>query len=290
MIDALAEFEPRETLRYDTLSRSTVLLGSIRDSPAIVCISRTQLPDFSGGLDLQSTKLLEKNDIYSWYLATLYCDVEKSPDIKIDVICPATDIHIAKYREYPKRLVNETPEIYNNVVRPYIETMKGDRLNWIRAIFYEGAEAARILFIDDNPETGYVIAPNSKWDCKNLDSLYLLAIVKRDDLASIRDLTAEHIPFLLSIKKKAEEICREKYNMAADEIKIYFHYQPSYYHLHLHIVNINYEQSDFGRSILFDNVVDMLCARPKGLRDVTLSYILSTGHEIWRLINNYLRD
>ena len=42
------------------------------------------------------------------------------------------------------------------------------------------------------------------------------------------------------------ETIREKYNVEPSRIKAYFHYQPSYYHLHMHFVHVMYDAPGIG--------------------------------------------
>lgn len=77
-----------------------------------------------------------------------------------------------------------------------------------------------------------------KWDGKTLESLYYQAIVVRRDLKSIRDLTEKELPLLENILNKSLKAILEKHDLPASRLKIHFHYQPTYYHLHVHIRHI----------------------------------------------------
>jgi len=48
----------------------------------------------------------------------------------IKVICPATETHIKKYTAQERKLVVETPEKYEKVVVPYIESFPPSRIEW----------------------------------------------------------------------------------------------------------------------------------------------------------------
>ncbi len=39
------------------------------------------------------------------------------------------------------------------------------------------------------------------------------------------------------MKQVTLQVIREKYNLEQGDIKMYFHYEPSTYHLHIHFVN-----------------------------------------------------
>lgn len=62
-------------------------------------------------------------------------------------------------------------------------------------------EADRIVFEDTDPNTGFILIPDLKWNGEN-ETLYLLAIINRKNIKSLRDLTDEHLPLLKNIREK----------------------------------------------------------------------------------------
>lgn len=271
-MDRLIDFELTEVLQSDAAAKYSVLLGKIEGIHCVIKLSRLALPEFQPGkLPINTISQLDKNDVYSWGTGTLY---EKGT-IYLDVIYPASETHIAKYKPAPKHIIRETPEMYERAVKPYISDQRGDRTSWIRAILFEGAERDRVLFRDEH----FVLLPNSKWDRKTISSLYLLALFQSDLLHSVRDLTCEHIPLLERVRDTCINVANERWNVPKSQIKTYFHYQPSYYQLHIHVANIALEQNDFGKSLLVDNVIDMLRQQP--MRQATLTYVLSEAHALF---------
>lgn len=63
-------------------------------------------------------------------------------------------------------------------------------------------EADRIVFEDPDPDIGFILLPDMKWDRKDTSALYLQAVVHRRDLLSLRDLHQGHLPLLKNIAKK----------------------------------------------------------------------------------------
>ena len=61
-----------------------------------------------------------------------------------------------------------------------------------------------MLFNDPDPENGFLLLPDMKWDQKDRESLYLLAIARRRGILSMRELTAEHLPLLKNILRKGK--------------------------------------------------------------------------------------
>lgn len=65
-------------------------------------------------------------------------------------------------------------------------------------------EADRIVFEDADPKTGFILLPDMKWDRKAATELYLVAIVHKHGIKSLRDLTAAHLPLLKNILDKGK--------------------------------------------------------------------------------------
>jgi len=74
-------------------------------------------------------------------------------------------------------------------------------LQWVYNILEKKSEVERIIFEDPDVETGFVLVPDMKWDEKQLEDLYVVALVQDRSLHSIRSLTADHIPLLENIQK-----------------------------------------------------------------------------------------
>ena len=64
------------------------------------------------------------------------------------------------------------------------------------------SEVENFVYEDLDPEIGFTLTCDLKWDKKTLSTLYLLAIVRKRNITSIRDLTTEHLPLLKNIKEK----------------------------------------------------------------------------------------
>ena len=61
------------------------------------------------------------------------------------------------------------------------------------------AEVERIIYDDADAEVGFIMAPDLKWDQKELENLYVLAIARKRGILSLRDLREEHLPMLRNI-------------------------------------------------------------------------------------------
>lgn len=121
------------------------------------------------------------NDIYSTSLAW-FAPGRSTADVQISSICPATEKvsssaslssmslrtdrrgldrqHIKKYSVQVSRLVRETPAVYEQVVKPYIESIPPSAISWVYNILDGTAEAENVLYRDDDPEQGFVLTPD----------------------------------------------------------------------------------------------------------------------------------
>ena len=77
--------------------------------------------------------------------------------------------------------------------------------------------------------------------------------------------------------------------MAPEKLRVYFHYQPSYYHLHIHFTHISYDApgSDVMRAHLLSDVIDNLVINPEFYHKKTLSYIVRNGDQLFQAYKSY---
>ncbi|XP_002127473.2 m7GpppX diphosphatase [Ciona intestinalis] len=221
-----------------------------------------------------------ENDIYSTY--TAYPPPLVS-DIKATVICPATKKHIRKYMKQKLTVVQETKEDYLNITLPYLEKQFASNvfnLQWVFNILEHKAETERVLFEDDNKNTGFMLMPDMKWDRSDVKSLYVMALPHKRGLKSIRDLTAEHIPLLENILTKGLEVVEKLFKIPANELRVYFHYQPSYYHLHIHInhIDLDLPGTEALRAHLLADVIENLKLTGDYYQNKTFTFALQENN------------
>lgn len=134
----------------------------------------------------------------------------------------------------------------------------------------------RIIFEDPCKQLGFVLVPDLKWDGKTVETFYALAIVHKLNLKSLRSLTAEHLPLLRNIRTKAIEAITAKYGLVRSQLRIYFHYQPSFYHLHLHFTYLKHDAPGIfcEKSHLLDTVIDNIELMPDYYQRATLSFVI----------------
>lgn len=292
-MDIVKRFQYVRTLDEDAVAKRVVLLGLVDGKEAILTLEKTYFGDVSRTGDLlQEGKDIASNDVYYWGTALAKQELETSPACRYSLIFPATATHIGKYERSPLRMVRETPEAYETVVKPYVASMKGDRLQWVRNILHRGAEAERVLF----KNTDYVLLPDMKWDGRSLDTLYCCCIVYDDAIASIRDLTGDHVQYLERIQESILSELPRLYaadGLSRSDLRLYVHYQPSYYHFHIHVVNSSFvglaNSMLAGKAFLLADVIDNLRFLGKqGYRQKVLTYQLKETHALWNLgLKNY---
>ncbi|KAJ2811248.1 hypothetical protein H4S07_002183 [Coemansia furcata] len=302
----LRRFRFKEVLSDDTSSKTIWLLGAISttnstsdaDEPvvaghnaAIVVLERMAFSPLEiAEADLSITTLLdsavlataERNDVYAWATGETNVSALK-PDLRIALTYPATQKHIDKHRRQLRRWVSETPELYAQITKPLIDSQPASRIQWVYNILSKQVESEHIVYEDPDPESGFIIVPDLKWDATNTDNMYLVAIVHRRDLHSLRDLTSAHLPLLNNLRSKAT-VAAQKYSVSSDQLRLYIHYQPSYYHLHVHITNVLLEGKGMlaGRAHLLDSVIDNISnIAPDYYQRATIPYVLGSSDELW---------
>ncbi|PVH16757.1 uncharacterized protein CXQ87_004309 [Candidozyma duobushaemuli] len=288
--ELINKFQYQETLKSDPQTKSLVLLGTIDNESAIVSLEKSAFSldsdaDVSLEKIIQDLKLIQNNDIYFWSSATLTQSIDQTPAAKVNLIYPATETHIKKYSSQKLHVVRETTEIYKEVVAPFIETQKGDRIQWVHNILFHGKESESVLYHDKDPQNGFVLLPDMKWDKISMDALYLMAIVQRTDISSVRDLNSSHIDFLKSLQERVKKLANETYGVAEDELRVFIHYQPSYYHFHIHVVRVTHpglgDGINAGRAILLDDVIENIQLVSDYYQQRTLTYVLGENHKLW---------
>ncbi|RPB10540.1 scavenger mRNA decapping enzyme [Morchella conica CCBAS932] len=311
--DLLRQFKFSFLINQDTRTKSVNLLGTIASAPAILIAEKTafdisafNLSHFPAPALLPAVALVEKNDIYHWFLASTVSGVRTADalaqggaDVKITMIWPATEAHVRKYSKQNVRMVEETAEVYRRCVWPYVQAKReGGRLGWVYNILEGKAEAESVIVRDDDPVEGFILLPDLKWDRKTMASLYTMALVQRRDITSLRDLKKRDVPWLKRLQANIiKGVCAKYPSVEPDQLKLYIHYQPSYYHFHIHAVSVTHDGGmgqAAGRALLLGNVISQLewmgGGEEAGFADVTLTYFVGEESELWQGVFEGLRE
>ncbi len=169
-------------------------------------------------------KLIFKNDIYEKYSATAELEGEL-------IVCNDAN----QMRKFEKKIVRESYEDYLR----YIQKREQKKDQWIYNIIDGTSEQESVIYRDDK----CIIIPTYMWDGKNLDKLHVLCLPTNISLRSIRSLNASHIPLLEHMKMATLRNIKYLYGIDECYIKMFFHYEPSTYHLHIHFVNVAHHEA-----------------------------------------------
>ena len=168
---------------------------------------------------VKNKKTME-NDIYKKYEATAEILGEL-------IVCN----DVTKIKQTEKKIIKETYKSYLKT----LENRDPKKDKWIYNILDGSSEQESILYRDDK----CIVIPTYMWDSVNIDKLHILCLPIDLKLRSIRSLTNEHIPLLEHMERVTTEIIKIKYDLDECYLKMFFHYEPSTYHLHIHFANVS---------------------------------------------------
>jgi len=177
-------------------------------------------------------------------------DIYKKQSAKINnlngelIICS----NINKLDGFCKKTVYETYQEYMEIIL----NRNWEKEKWVYNILDGVAEQDKIIYRDEQ----IVIAPNYTWDSNdnNLSKMYLLVFPTDRNLHTLRDLNSTHIPLLNHIKNKTLEVIKKTYGFDSNIIKMFIHYTPSTFHLHIHFVLVS--NTDVNSSVEYSHELD----------------------------------
>ena len=165
-------------------------------------------------------------------------------------------------------------------------------MNWVYNIIEGKKEVEDVIFrtvrgVD--PERGFLLLPDLNWDRKSMESLHLLALVERRDIWSLRDLKKKHVLWLKDMRNKIIQATVGTYTtIEEDQLKLYVHYQPTYYHFHVHVVHVALEAGttqSVGKAIGLESLISQLEMMPggeeAGLDKISITYGLGESSDLW---------
>ena len=224
------------------------------------------------------------------------------PAYKVEVIAPASEKQIARVRPERGTLITEDAALYARVVQPFIESMDPKAIAWVANLLALKKETERLLFNDSDTERGFLLNIDTKWKshppCVSEESarvawrchasvqdLYCLAICHRRDLRSLRDLRARHLPLLRHILHEGCRVIEAVYGVPVDELRVFVHYQPQFYHFHVHFTRLH---NDLGcqveRAHLLPQIIAELEADGDAYAKKTLWYQLKANDKLLEAI------
>lgn len=194
--------------------------------------------DWTNKIEFIHDGIIFVNDIYSKQHVKL-----KELDGEL-IICK----DINKLDGFCKKVVYETYQEHLSI----ISKRNFAKEQWVYNILDGVAEQDKIIYRDEQ----IVIAPNYTWDSKDLFRMYLLVFPIDKTLYTLRDLNSSHIELLKYIKTKTLEVIKSIYGFDSDILKMFVHYAPSTYHLHIHFVLVS--NTEVNSSIEYSHELDSI--------------------------------
>ena len=185
-------------------------------------------------------------------------------------------------------MVVETGQIYKSVVKPFfVDPMTMDHCKWIYSIL--NGEKEVDLRVHENPN--FLLQKDYKFNEGDITTLYCLAIPRQKDLRSIRDLTSANLPLLRSIRDESLTAIETRFNVPRQKIASFFHYQPTFYHLHVHFVHIEKFISSRTDNVSLDSVIANIEMVSDFYQRTTLTYKLGAARPLFDILvkNNVLQ-
>ena len=183
-----------------------------------------------------------------------FSDESKISKIQCQFMYPATDMLIKKYSSKKKFFVRETPDMYFNITKPLlVDKIDPSSVDWLYNILEHKKEVE--FRVCETPE--FIL--NKDWEFNEgaLETMYCLAMPQDRSLKSVRDLNETHLPLLKSIREESMKAIDEKFGLKKEEVVAFFHYPPTYYHLHIHFIHMKmlFDHSPT-RTVFLDDVIE----------------------------------
>jgi m7GpppX diphosphatase len=143
-------------------------------------------------------------------------------------------------------------------------------IQWVLNIIEGKTEVERVLFRCEE----FVIAQDFKWaDIKDVDNMHLTIIFSDPQLHSLRDLRGHHVPCLEKVEQCLKEVLEEKVGISTNRCRVFFHYPPTFYRLHIHVMSLSLESLNcrVERCHDFFLVIQNLKLKGDYYKDITLN-------------------
>jgi m7GpppX diphosphatase len=201
---------------------------------------------------------------------------------------PAKGWDVSKAIPAKHVLVRETFAIYadpEGLIQKYqLRQTAPEKLEWVYNALDGKKEQELVVSRDEEIH----LSKHPDWaKSDNPEEMYLLAMPMQRGVRSLRDITAEHLPMLRALRSRVTAALSD--GSAAFEgvlphhVQCYFHYPPSYYHLHVHCVHLKRTYSgamsnQIGHAHLLDDVIANVEAQSDFYQRATLSLAIKETH------------
>lgn len=220
-----------------------------------------------------------KNDIYTKYLTI---DMIQNK-VNIELIYPANQKQIDKYKCVFLELISETYDLYLSKTLPYIQSIPKKDLNWIYNIFEKNTETP----IGKSSSGNFYIMKNYTAINSDKNFSYLgLPIPSFDYIKCIRNLSKKELPLLEEFYNEGRKILAEATGCKKNEIKTFVHYPPSFYYFHVHYRHVNDfddESSRINRAIDLGEVIQNIKLVEDYYQKVAIDHEIQVGSKLYKL-------
>ncbi|SPR01086.1 Scavenger mRNA-decapping enzyme DcpS [Plasmodiophora brassicae] len=272
-------------LPCDPVTKAVAVVGKVKGlqgDALIVATPQTMesREDITAFLEQVSLENALSNDAYSTYVGSA------TAKYHVTMTHPATPKHIQKFERQPYYRIEETADMYQLTVVPYIHSIPESRTQWVRNILDKVSEAERIVLDDPDPQLGFILLPDFKWNGTHMTSLYLQAIARDASIRSLRDLSGKHLSLLENIRDKTYAIIEERYGVDRRLMRSFIHYHPSYYHFHVHFVHSDLVTANcsVGKAHLLEDVIENIRHRDTYYQERTIVHYLPQSHDLVALL------
>lgn len=264
-----------------------------RDGQAIVLFSEQKLDEAAAEGVLRRIQLdrKEQNTYYGFYDGR--CAHEEAPQrFSVTVIHPCLPWHIDKYSAQRQVYYRETPALYAAVMQPHMDSHPASELAWLYALLERRAEQERLLLGDPDPESGFLMYGFQEADglaqacADDAKALSAMVVVNRRDLPSLRSLDASSLPLLRNIRTQVSQYVQEKLLVPMEEVRLFFHYKPTYFHLHVHVAHIRAADVNM-KDHLLDDVIDNIASNSQHYKQASITYVIGEEDQLYKRYQEY---
>ena len=197
---------------------------------------------------------------------------------KVNVVCQKEHLNDNNKDKYIS--IVETKIEYSTKILPYINNIYDNNTKWIFDILNKKREQDKLLFEDDDM---MIVKDKNYYEDKH--GFYVLAL-PFDKLKTIRDLRAKHINLLKLMKENCIKVANQ-HGINENELYFFFHYHPSFYHLHMHCCIINHKSlsSKYFRCKMLETILQNLKYKANYYRDNDIKFEIPEKHIIVRLLS-----
>ena len=222
-----------------------------------------------------------ENDIYHKFLTK---DLLQN-FVDVELIYPATEKQIDKYRLIKYEIFHETYDIYLKKTLPFINSIQQNDVKWIFNIFEKKTEEP----IGEAPSKKFIILKdyNTSNDSKTLICLGI-PIPEYSYIKSVRDLTQKELPLLEELYSEGKKIIAKKYDCKEEEIKAFLHYPPSFYYLHVHYLSVNDPNltisSSVNRAIDLNEIIQNIKLKGDYYQSIAIDHTVQVNSKLYKAL------